>query len=270
MISLSFPASRSILRRVDRLAGRVVSALTGMAVLAAAGSSGCTRGSLATTTGPKPAQARFSLEDKQQVHVGETVEFDFILVNWEGRQIMEGVDEYAAMRIGAMRMETHADFEGHYTFTHTFDETVPGDVIVVRADAYRQRDARDYMEVFGEWVRADSPSERPDEHIAGDQVELDIYQTVIDEPIEVGTSELNPQSGALVLARREGGAKTVYVRTPNRHGFDLSRTATSGLYRLRYEPVATDVNVSGQTSYDFSVYDRAGRMYTVHGVLDTP
>ena len=75
---------------------------------------GCVSASLATNTGPKRPEERWSTAGRQRVHVGEEVQFDFLLLDGLGRfRVPAGVAHYVAVLNGEDRVEVAPDELGH-------------------------------------------------------------------------------------------------------------------------------------------------------------
>ncbi|RME40958.1 MAG: hypothetical protein D6788_02275 [Planctomycetota bacterium] len=235
---------------------------------------GCLSGSLATDTGPRPPGFRWSMAPQQMVHVGETVHFDFVLQDAAHRFVppFELVD-YVVLQVGGDRLEAEPDAQGHFTFTYRFDRVRPGDRIPVTASAYAQRGPRDFMFIpeEGRWLHNDSPANTPDRKLFSDSVILIVYALSIDLPIPPPSAPLDPESGVLRIAGEGGGKETkVYLERPHRPGFRLIGPDEQGGYRIRYEPPAEMLPAAGTVRAEFTVYDVAGKAYTVSRTLPVP
>lgn len=230
---------------------------------------GCASVSLATSTGPRPAGANWSDADKQFVHVGETVDFDAIHVKGS-TMLQPGPDEYCAAMVGATRVEAEADLDGHFGFTYTFDDLAPGDEILVEAAIMRQVDARDYMQAGTGYAASESPYNQPDQQLGSDKVLLEVYQARIDTVLRGGADDLMPATGVLRLYPGAADEVSVYADRPVRRGFVLDGPAPDGSYRLTYRPLAQELRSHGQTPFEFRIEDRAGRVHTASGSIDTP
>ena len=188
--------------------GRGAASAVLVALVAAGG--GCVSASLATNTGPHPPQQRWSMAGKQMAHVGETVQFDFVLTDLWGRFVAPtGLADYCVAMIGSERTEAEPDERGHFRFSYALDRARPGDKVPVKVTAYQQRGSRDHMKVRGQWLTADSLYAEPDRKIAGDAIQLTIYQTNIEMKIVRPADDLDPVSGVLRLQRLDGTAAPV-------------------------------------------------------------
>ncbi len=234
------------------------------------GGAGCLSGSLASDTGSRQEGRKWSLDSVQQAHVGETVKFDFLILDSFGRAVRpEDVSDYAVLTVGDERHQTEADLHGHYSFSHSFQSVRPGDRVAVRATAYRQRDQRDYMKIGGEWLRYPGATDREDAAVGSDSVRIEIYQAVVDLSLEAPGAEFSAGAGVLEMIRRDGNRRIVYAATDGRRGFSLTREG-GDRWRIRYEPTAEELNESGQTLARFAISDAAGRRHEVEGQIDTP
>jgi len=249
----------------------------GILAAAAAAIGGCVSASLGTNTGPRPPQQRWSVAAKQMAHVGETVQFDFVLTDFWGRFVAPtGLADYCVTMIGSERAEAEPDERGHFRFSYAFDRTRPGEKVPVTATAYQQRGSRDHMKIRGQWLTADSPYAEPDRKIAGDSIQLTIYQTKVEMKIVRPADDLDPESGVLRLQRLDGTAAPVYTGTPvyidkpGRPGFRLDGPEPNGYYRVKYQPTGEQLNPSGTTEVEFSVYDLGGQRHVVSQTLSTP
>lgn len=230
---------------------------------------GCISASLATSTGPKPAGFKWSVEPKQKVHVGETVDFDLVLLD-AGRGVRpDDVANYAVLLIGDLRYQTESDLHGHYTFSHRFDGVRPGDTIPVTAAAFRDNGQRDFMNIAGDWMMSAHPDNVPDRRVAGDSMTLIVYQASIDLAVVAPTDELAPHTGVLELTRADGSTRLVYPAAPNKPGYGFAR-GDGGAARVYYRPRWDEVSPSGQTQAEFRIHDRAGTVHRTTATIETP
>ncbi len=228
-------------------------------------------GSLASNTGPRPPGRLWSDADHQMVHVGETVRFDFVLVDSARRFVHPlGLADYCVMTIGTKRMEAEPDLAGHFRLAHTFDSAAPGQDIEVQSRAFRQRGGRDFMKVNGRWVQIANPFDPPDQEVAGDAIMLAVYQTSAELILARPSVGLDLESGVLRILRADGSETTVYIDRPHRPGFTISGPGSDGSYRVRYHPKGSELNPVGTTQVEFVIYDVAGRLYRVSSTLETP
>lgn len=211
------------------------------------------------------------MASRQQVHVGEEVQFDFVLTDWRNRRLTPiGIADYCVATIGSRRVEAEPDLEGHFQFSHAFTNVVPGDTIVVEAGAFRQRGGRDYMKVRDEWMRSDSPFEEPDKRVARDSIRFKVYSVPIEITLPPSPDEFDPDTGVLRIRRRDGSTTSVFIDRPSRPGFTLDGPDDAGRYTVRYVPDGNVLNPSGTTRVEFTIYDTGGRPHRGTVVLDTP
>ncbi len=208
---------------------------------------------------------------RQQVHVGETVQFDFVLTDVLDRFVPPySVDEYGVLYVGGSRIETEPDEAGHFSFVHRFDKVKPGTSISADAAVFQQRGNRDFIQVQSEWLQSTSPYEEPDRRVAGDRVTLDVYQTRIALSIPRPPLELDPESGVMRILRDDGTATSIYIDRPGRPGFSLAGPDPGGYYQVTYEPDGDQVNPTGSTRVEFTIYDVGGQRHVSSLVLPTP
>ncbi|MFQ5491014.1 MAG: hypothetical protein ACE5GE_09860 [Phycisphaerae bacterium] len=247
---------------------RAVRLWAAMAALLAGTCSGCIEGSLATSSGPSLWSAR----KQQQVHVGETVRFDFILVGRFQKRLLDpyGLADYVMAQIGEHRVQCEPDLGGHFQFEHRFSGVRPGQQIEVTVTAYRQHGNRDFIQAGKHWLRGDSSVDEPDPKVCQARITLEFYQARLEATLPGGGSPLEPESGKLRLFGRNDRVSSVFVDRPNRRGFALSGPDASGNYTLVYEPDGDEIDPSGQTEARFIIYDLAGQQHTFELTLATP
>ena len=234
-------------------------------------SGGCVRGSLASDTGPRPPAWQWSTARRQMVHVGEQVRFDFVLQDAFGRFVHPlGLADYCTVGIGEEHIETTADAAGHFQFMYRFDQERPGDQVDVKATAYRQRGGRDFMKVRSQWLKSDSPYEIADRKVATDSIRFTVYEATIDLTLVKPAHDLEPESGILRIRRTDGATTSVYIDQPGRPGFTLSGPDADQRYRIRYRPKGNELNPTGTTEVDLTIYDRSGNEHDVSISLETP
>ncbi len=239
--------------------------------LSCAAAAGCVSASLATDSGPLPPGAKWSDADRQAVHVGEEVAFDFVLSDSRNQLVSPtGLADYCATMVGAQRIEAEPDAYGHFAFRHRFDHVRDGDVIEVRSEAFQQFGSRDFVRVGQQWLETDSPYSVADKKVAGDSIRLTIYQSQVNMQMARPPDDLDPATGVLRFRKADGSSSAVYIDRPGRPGFVVEGPDESGLYRIRYSPSAGELNKSETTEAEWTVYDLSGRRHTVTQTLETP
>ncbi|MFQ5415041.1 MAG: hypothetical protein ACE5E6_11345 [Phycisphaerae bacterium] len=208
---------------------------------------------------------------RQAVHVGEDVSFSFVLIDWLGRPIDPlGVADYCVARIGDDRIESTPDANGRFRFAFAFDHFRDGDIVDVRATAYRQRGHRDYMRVAGTWLQSDSPYEIQDQRVASDAITCSVYQTTIELRVPAPPDGLVPDTGVLRIRRADGTTSSVYAERAGRPGFRIARPPAHDAYAVHYRPQGNELNPTGETVAEFTIYDTTGTAHSVSAVLPTP
>ncbi len=203
------------------------------------------------------------------VHVGEEVRFDFVLFKPFTRYPLdpEGIATYAVLDAGEASVFSEAGPRGHFEFAHHFQAEPPGAALRARATAYRAIGGRDRGRLETSW--SDFATNEPDRRVASDTVRLRFYQSVIELTVPVTTEPLDFSAARLEVRKSDGAATSVYQDRPSRRGFSVSGPEKQ-MYRVRYEPTAREVNVTGTTAWEFVVYDRTGRRQVYAGEIDTP
>lgn len=233
---------------------------------------GCVSGSLASNTGPRPAGFAWSLARRQMVHVGEQVEFDFVLQDWARNFVSPlGVADYCVAFVGGERIETEPDVHGHFRFSYVFADLRAGEQVVVKATPYQTRGSRDYMKVRGRWIAGDSPYDQPDKAVAwADAIRLVAYQVPIELSIARPANDVDPQTGVLKIRRADGSTTSVFIDRPDRPGFTIDGPEPDGYYRVFYQPRDNELNEIGTTDVEFVIYDTLGQRHYAGMTLDTP
>ncbi len=258
--------------RVDRLVGRTARLIGRAATLILLiAPAGCIRGSLATSTGPNGPDL-WSADDKQQVHVGETVRFSFILVGpWQRRPLDPyGFADYCIADFGERRMVCEPDLGGHFRFSRALSALKAGDSVEITATAYRQYGACDFLEVGDTWLRGESPIDEPDRKVCDDSVTLLAYEAPVEIKLPGGTAPLDAETGKLELVKSDGTVAPVFIGRPGRPGFVLDGPDADGDYTLVYQPRGDEVNPSGHTKACFTIHDLAGHPHTAETLIPTP
>ena len=232
---------------------------------------GCIGGSLASSTGPRPPGHRWSVVGRQMVHVGETVRFDFVLKDALGNLVQPtGLADYCVTYISGERVETSPDITGHFSFSHTFDDVRPGQTVNVKTTAYRQRGQRDFMKIRGKWHQSPSPYELPDRKGRSDSIWLEVYVAPVELTIPQPSDDLDSETGVMRIRRGDGSITSVYIDRPGRPGFTIIGPEPAGLYTVRYLPWGDELNASGTTEVEFTIYDRSGQAHYAAVTLETP
>ncbi len=233
-------------------------------------SPGCYVGSLASTTGSRQG-GRWSIERHQQVHVGERVNFSFVLrERYKAERVnAAGLADYCAFEFGADRFDVDVDEYGCFRAQYTFSELVEGQEITVAATAYRQVGERDRVKVGGRWFKPDDAKDRADEMIASDKIVLTAYQAGVDLILPHQANEYDFSTAQMVFRRVAGEVSVVFLEESGQAGFHVE-AEHNGEWRVTYTPIAGQLNTDGTTDVVFSVYDRAGNRHRLTTTLDTP
>lgn len=181
-----------------------------------------------------------------------------------------GLADYCVAMIGNERVEAEPDAKGHFKFSYSLDHGHPGDKFKVTATAFGQRDSRDFMKIGNRWLKADSPFAEPDRIVAGDTVQIAVYQTTVDLKIARPADDLDPESGVLRFQCADGGGGPVYMDKPGRPGFRIGGPGADGYYRVEYYPTGDQLNPTGTTDVEFTIHDLGGQRHVATQTLSTP
>ncbi len=232
---------------------------------------GCSSASLATDSGPgRP----WSTDGQQMVHVGEHVDFSFVLTKGvlkRGPRDPVGAVDYCIARAGSEQIEADLDNQtGHYRFAFDVLGLREGDAIAVTAEAYRENGVRDTKQIGDAWVRADDPFDQRDRVIASDSVALSVYRSLVEIPIPGGDVALDLGGGRLELHRADGKVATIYHKTADGRGYEIAEPNSEGVSTIMYAPVADEINKSATTYVRFRVLDGSGTERVFDGHIPTP
>ena len=246
-------------------------ALASAIVLLAGACGGCLAGSLATNTGER-GTGQWSIDRRQRVHVGETVELSFVLTEpWRQKPVnATGLADYCVFEIGADRVEADVNELGGFRAQYTFGDIHPGYTITVTARAYRQRGDRDFKKIGVTWLRNESPLNDPDDQVAGAKVRLVAYQSHVRIALPRPADEFDFATARLLIRRSDGRSTAVYRHRPPRKGFELLPRPAGDGWWVSYLPGGNQVNPCATTEVEFSVYDLAGNRHHFTDTIDTP
>ena len=208
---------------------------------------------------------------EQMGHVGETVEFNFVLVDGFRRFVHpQGLADYCVTLAGNDRIEANPDADGCFRFSIPFENVQPGDKIKLTTTAYRQRAGRDFMKLRGQWLHSDSPYELADKKMANDSIVFTVYELPIEFTIAQPPDDFDAETGVLRIRRADGSSTSVYHDRTGRPGFTLSGPDPGGLYTVRYRPTGNQLNPTGTTEVEFAIYDRSGQPHRKSQTIETP
>lgn len=235
------------------------------------GNSGCVSGSLATSSGDG-VDGKWSIAKRQQVHVGETVEFSFVLKKPLSNDSIDarGIADYCAFTIGGDRIEAEMDMAGGFKTEYSFAGVESGVQVEVLAEAFAMRDDRDFMQISGKWLQTESPYNKPDKRVARARVVLSTYQCVVRFKLPKPEHAYDLGTGKLTFRCREGRNVSVFEHRPPRTGFEISPENADGSRWVAYLPTGDQLNPTGTTEVEFSIYDVAGNRTTFTDTLQTP
>jgi len=240
------------------------------AVLCVVSGGGCISGSLATSTGQRPPGFVWSPDKRQAAHVGETVEFDFVLTDWLGRRVdPTGIADYCVAQFDRERIEVELHPNGYFRFARPIN-FASGTSLKVDMTAYRQLAGRDLIKVGDQWVAGNSPFEQPDRKVASDSVTLDVYQSDIRLRMPSPPDDLDLETGVMRIYRDDGSNTSVYIDRPGRPGFTITGPGPDGFYEINFQPAGHMVNNHGTTKVDFLIHDLAGQRHGLSVTIDTP
>jgi len=250
---------------------RCIAAAVAAATLVSTGGCFSVRGSLASDTGP--SLSMWSTADRQLAHVGERVEFSFVLArNMRSHAPMDpaGVADYCIATVGREMTEAELDHDGHYRFSYELIHDAPGDEIPVSAVAFRQRGQRDQMQIDGRWVIGNDPYDQRDLQVAADSLTLLVYASDIDLPVQRPGLDLTLASGRLEIHKNSGESTEVHAEQPGQPGFSFTDVDEKGYYHILYQPSVDELNRRGITQVRFSAPDTDGQLHFTDATISTP
>jgi hypothetical protein len=235
------------------------------------GSSGCLSGSLATSSGGTDG-GKWSIAKRQRIHVGETVEFSFVLKKTLGNDSIDahGIADYCAFSIGGNRVEAEIDDTGGFKVEYTFADVEDGGQVEVVASAFSTQDDRDFMQIAGKWLQTESPYNKPDKRVAAASVLLTAYQSVVRFKLPKPEHAYDLGTGKMTFHCEGDRLISVFEHRPPRVGFEISEESADGSRWVAYLPTGDHLNPTGTTDVEFSIYDVAGNRLTFTDTLQTP
>jgi hypothetical protein len=198
------------------------------------------------------------------VHVGERArltfrsrmgECDYAVMRWDGS------GEYA---------DCGAPDAGGFDWTHEFSSIPAGSgQASLTVTGYAQDGSRDVMPVRGRLEEHRRGRDGADLALAAASVVVRVYQSAVE--IEVPAGESVPQWGLshLTIRRSDGKTSRVGPAAGRERGFQVTGPVGRS-WRVRYEPLADEVNASGETEAELVVADEAGRTRSVRASFATP
>ena len=172
--------------------------------------------------------------------------------------------------VGSDRVEADIDERGGFHAEYSIDRARPGETIRVSATAYRQREGRDYMKIAGSWLQNQSPNNKPDRKVVGASVKLFVYQSHIRFELPRSADEYDFSTAQMVIRRADGSHTVVYEHRPPRIGFTRTHREEGGGWWIDYSPSGDEVNPTGTTEVEFSIYDLAGNRHFFKKTIETP
>ncbi len=248
---------------------RMWSVLTCCSVLI--GTGGCLSGSLATSSGGTDG-GKWSIANRQQIHVGETVEFSFVLKKPLSNDSVSanGIADYCAFLIGGDRVESEIDDAGGFRAKYKFADVEDGAQVQVVASAFSTQDDRDFMQIAGKWLQTESPYNKPDQRVASANVLLSFYQSVVRFKLLKPEHAYDLGTGKMTFRCEGDRLVSVFENRPPRVGFEISEENADGSRWVAYLPSGDQLNPTGTTEVEFSIYDVAGNRMTFTETIETP
>lgn len=225
------------------------------------------KGSLATRTGPAGSD-RWSVEKLQHAHVGERVEFQFIVMDAVRGVPMGNMADYAVWDIGGTPEVTSTGGDGRFHLSYTFEESATGNV-AVRATAYRARGSQDVHAINGQLVELANPNDLPDAQVASDEIALSVYQAAVRFDVPDRTPEYL-WATALLTFQTGDNVSTVRPARPGRPGFAIIHDDTSATTVVTFTPTADLLPTTGSTAVRLLVHDAAGEQQVLEQMVPTP
>lgn len=222
--------------------------------------------SLATNSGPSKTGGEWSVAAEQWVHVGEKVDFNYVL--------MSGYADYAILSIpqaGITRVCLQADRNRFYFEGLTFNvPTLPGKPLVAKVTCYRERGIRDYMEADGKLLVRESPDDPSDAKVSSSHLKIHVYQASLTIDMPACHDGYRWQTASLTLHCGGDLPAIVHENRPYRKGFKVEGPSASGSFVVTYEPTADQLNRTGTTRAVLSVFDTKNKEHTQVVLVPTP
>jgi hypothetical protein len=232
---------------------------------------GCMQGTVATRTGPA-GPTSWSTDKHQAAHVGEPVEFEFLVVRVGTSRGIANAADYAVWEFGPEYQVTRVDAEGRFHCTHAFTQVPPAgaDDVLVRVTAYRQRRRQDAIVIGDELVHAADPYDLPDAVVASDKLHLRVYQAQVRFDVPPASPPLVWETAMLTFERDSAAAAVVRPQRLGRPGFAVIRAEGEPNTVIAYEPTADQVNPTGWTRVTLLVRDEDGQEHLFKQTIPTP
>jgi len=142
--------------------------------------------------------------------------------------------------------------------------------VTVRTEAFKQHGHRDFVFVAGEWLRGTSAADQTDMAVAAAEIDLVLYEALIDLTVPRPLREWDVETGVLRVIRGDGATTPVYVDRPGRPGFKLTGPDGQGNYRVTYVPDGLQLNPVGSTRVEFTMSDLSGQRHQQVSEIMTP
>lgn len=161
---------------------------------------------------------------------------------------------------------------GVFEWTHSISAESPAGVprrLVV--EGYAREGARDRMPIRGELVKGERPGDPQDWRLAEAGVLIEPYQSVLDATFAMQEGARPDWSLSKLVVRRADGRQTmVRAASGQSRGFIGTGPDEQGRWRVRYEPMCSEVDTSGETTAELVVADEEGRTTAQRLSLSTP
>jgi hypothetical protein len=200
------------------------------------------------------------------VHVGENLTMRF--------RSKVGTCDYAVMLDESKQRYVDCgpciskQFEWKYAFGESGPTARPMHLTV---SGYVQRGARDRMPMAGEMVDAERPNDDWDCKLAQATILVQVYQSVVEIAVSMPKGRPDWTLTKLTLTRADGQLTRVSLQTAaGEPGYGVSGPDEAGVWHVRYEPKASDVDHSGETSASLQVADELGQITVFQQTFATP
>ena len=199
------------------------------------------------------------------VHGGETITMRF--------RAKIGICDYAVMQdeSNGQCVDCGPPLDGRFEWKYAVGGLrKPDQPIRLTVSGYGQKGSRDRMPMGGRLVEAERANDEPDDKVAQVSVLLQVYQSTVEIQVSLPNGRPDWSLTKLAIARADGRQTKVGRSTATQRGFDVAGPDEAGVWRVRFEPVASEVNSSGETTALLQVADETGQITVFRQSFATP
>jgi hypothetical protein len=142
--------------------------------------------------------------------------------------------------------------------------------IRITVAGYLQQRSRDRMPLGGEMVDGQREGDEPDLKLAQASVLVQVYQSVVEIAVKMPQGRPDWSLTRLTVTREDGQQTRMRQKATGERGFTVSGPDEAGIWHVRYEPKAAEVNRSGETAAELQVADEQGQLTSFRQRFATP